>query len=109
MIRFLGGFLALCWSLAASNPLWAADYPLATRHVRYAVSGIYIDRGPNPYCGPRCGCPIPVYVKHRSLVRFYPSGFDPRTKEDVPYFSYGPVQTYVRFADPKDPDRVLTY
>ena len=36
--------------------------------------------GPNPYCGPRCGCPIAVQVRHRSLEQDYPSAFDPRTK-----------------------------
>ncbi|MCP3460096.1 hypothetical protein [Bradyrhizobium sp. CCGUVB23] len=102
-------FLALASSLtvASAAPSFAADYavPPITRH---AATVPYIDRGPNPYCGPRCGCPIVARVRHHSLEQAYSYTFDPRTR-DEPHYYYGPVRTYVRYANPAYPEQVLTY
>ncbi|QQO13566.1 hypothetical protein JJB99_29860 [Bradyrhizobium diazoefficiens] len=109
-MRSFLGVLALASSLTISAaPSFAADYavpPVAVRHVSRVP---YIDRGPNPYCGPRCGCPIVVHVRHRSLERYYPSSFDPRTKNDDPNYAYGRIRSYARFAHPAFPERVLEY
>jgi hypothetical protein len=70
-------------------PAVAADYPVAG--VRHAY-----ERQANPYCGPRCGCPVVTFVRHRELRMGYPSSFDPRVK-DEPHYFYGPVRTYARF------------
>ena len=77
-------------------PARAADYAVQPRKARVAASLLQIDRGPNPYCGPRCGCPAAVYVRHRSLEASYPYTVDPRTKSDEPRYSYGPNRTYIR-------------
>jgi hypothetical protein len=106
-MRSFFGLVALIFGLSASVTLsYAADYavPLA----RHAERAPYIDRGPNPYCGPRCGCPTVVQVRHKSLQQAYPSGFDPRTRDEPQYY-YGPVRKYVRYVNPLDPERVLSY
>jgi hypothetical protein len=90
-------------------PALAADYAAVPRQQRHAARVLQIDRGPNPYCGPRCGCPIVVHVRHRSLGRAYAFGFDPRTRDDEPRYFYGPARTYARFANPNYPERVLEY
>jgi hypothetical protein len=109
-MRSFLGILALASSLTVSAaPSFAADYAVPPVAVRHASRVPFIDRGPNPYCGPRCGCPIVVHVRHRSLERYYPSGFDPRTKSDDPNYAYGRVRTYARFAHPAFPERVLEY
>lgn len=109
MLRSFFGLLALTSCLTISiAPTRAADYAVRLRQPHYAAPVVQIDRGPNPYCGPRCGCPTEVRVRHRSLVQYYPSGFDPRTRE-APYYAYGPNRTYVRYVNPRDPDRVLHY
>jgi hypothetical protein len=89
-------------------PAFAADYAVQPRQARYATPVLQIDRGPNPSCGPRCGCPIVVHARHRSLGQAYPYGFDPRTR-DEPLYYYGPSRTYVRYANPRNPDLVLQY
>lgn len=95
--------------VSVAIPAAAADYAIPAR-VPARVSAVpFIDRGPNPYCGPRCGCPIVVHVRHRSLERYYPSGFDPRTKNDDPNYVYGRVRTYARYVYPASPERVLQY
>lgn len=86
-IAMIGLFLCLSAGSAV-----AADYALAPAP-RVAA---YVDRGPNPYCGPRCGCPTVTYVRHRQLVQFLPSSFDPRTR-DEPYYTFGSVRTYSRY------------
>lgn len=83
----LVGFLAL----VISGSAFAADYAIPTKAVSAAD-----ERGPSPYCGLRCGCPVADYVRHRQLVQYYPSSFDPRTR-DEPHFAYGSVRTYPRF------------
>ena len=109
-MRSLLGLFALVSSLAVfATPSFAADYAVPAVAVRHASSIPYIDRGPNPYCGPRCGCPIVVHVRHRSLERYYPSSFDPRTRNEDPNYAYGRVRTYARFANPAFPERVLDY
>ena len=110
MSRSLLGLLALTSGLLISAaPAMAADYAVQPRQARYASPVLQIDRGPNPYCGPRCGCPEVVRVRHRSLVQYYPSEFDPRTRNDEPYYTYGGSRTYVRYVNPRDPERVLQY
>ena len=107
MSRTLLGLLVLGSSVIASAlPASAADLTVYPRHQRADV--LQIDRGPNPYCGPRCGCPETVHVRHRSLVRYYPSNFDPRTR-DEPLYAYGPNRTYVRYVNPRNPDLVFQY
>jgi hypothetical protein len=109
-MRSLLGLLALASSLTVSAPGFAADYAVpAASSARHASRVPYIDRGPNPYCGPRCGCPIVVHVRHRSLERAYSYAFDPRTKNEEPNYYYGRVRTYARFANPANPDLVLQY
>jgi hypothetical protein len=106
-MRSILGLLTLTlgmWTLV--TPSYAADYAVPAR--RTAARIPYIDRGPNPYCGPRCGCPTVAQVRHRSLQQAYPATFDPRTR-DEPHYYYGPVRTYVRYVNPLDPERVLTY
>lgn len=73
---------------------FAADYAVPIKE-RAAVSAAD-ERGANPYCGLRCGCPVADYVRHRQLIQYYPSSFDPRTR-DEPYFAYGSSRTYPRF------------
>ncbi|MGY4626731.1 hypothetical protein [Bradyrhizobium sp. USDA 4486] len=108
-MRSLFGFLALATSLTAvASPSLAADYAVPPVAVRHATAVPYIDRGPNPYCGPRCGCPIVVHVRHRSLGQAYSYAFDPRTR-DEPHYYYGRVRTYARYANPAFPERVLQY
>jgi hypothetical protein len=108
MSRRLLGLLVLGSSVIVSAmPAGAADYAVYPRHQRAAV--LQIDRGPNPYCGPRCGCPITVRVRHRSLERAYSYAFDPRTKSDDPHYYYGANRTYVRYANPAYPEGVLQY
>ena len=104
----LGLFMLVSTLTVATVPSLAADYAIAPRKARYASAVLQIDRGPNPYCGPRCGCPVTLPVRHRSLVQYYPSSFDPRTR-DEPYYAYGPNRIYVRYVNPRDPDRVFTY
>jgi hypothetical protein len=107
MLRTLLGLLVLGSSvIVLALPASAADYAVYPRHQRADV--LQIDRGPNPYCGPRCGCPETVHVRHRSLVRYYPSNFDPRTR-DEPLYAYGPNRTYVRYVNPRNPDLVFQY
>ncbi|MBR0934908.1 hypothetical protein [Bradyrhizobium jicamae] len=86
----------------------AADYAVAPRVHHYASPVHYIDRGPNPYCGPRCGCPEIVRVRHRSLEQAYSYTFDPRTR-DEPHYFYGGNRNYVRYVDPRNPDLVVQY
>lgn len=109
-MRSLLGLLALGAGLTVSVSALAADYAVPTaRAVRHVTRVPYIDRGPNPYCGPRCGCPIVVHVRHRTLERAYSYAFDPRTKSDDPHYFYGPVRTYARYVDPARPDLVYQY
>jgi hypothetical protein len=109
-MRFLVGFVPFAFILAASvAPSFAADYAVAPVERHHSGQVVYIDRGPNPYCGPRCGPPIVVHVRHRSLESYYPSSFDPRTKNDEPNYAYGRARTYVRFANPAFPEHVLEY
>ena len=108
MSRTLLGLLVVGSSVIVSAlPAPAADYAVYPRHQRAAV--LQIDRGPNPYCGPRCDCPIVVHVRHRSLERAYSYGFDPRTRSDEPHYYYGGNHTYVRYANPRNPEVVLNY
>jgi hypothetical protein len=95
--------------IISAMPARAADYAVQPRQDRSAGRILQIDRGPNPYCGPRCGCPIAVHVRHRSLERAYSYTLDPRTKDDNPHYYYGPNRTYVRYAHPACPERVLEY
>ena len=94
------GFVAAALAgIAFTAPALAADYSVA--RVRHA----HVARQPNPYCGPCCGCPDVVFVRHRELRMGYPSSFDPRVL-DEPRYSYGRVRTYARFgrfADYQDP------
>jgi hypothetical protein len=83
----------------------AADLAVQFQHRQLSN---FIDRGPNPYCGPRCGCPMTVHVRHRSLVQYYPSGFDPRTRGE-PNFAYGPVRTYARYVNAACPAQAQLY
>ena len=102
---FLGLAILASSMVISALPAVAADY---TAYPRHAAPVLQIDRGPNPYCGPRCGYPIVVRVRHRSLGNGYASGFDPRTRGEPHYF-YGPNRTYVRYANPNNPERVLEY
>ena len=107
MSQTLLGLLVLGSSVIVSAlPASAADLTVYPRHQRAAV--LQIDRGPNPYCGPRCGCPESIRVRHRSLVRYYPSNFDPRTR-DEPLYAYGANRIYVRYVNPHNPDLVFQY
>jgi hypothetical protein len=106
---FLGLVVLASSTVISAIPALAADYAVNPRQERYVRERVVqIDRGPNPYCGPRCGCPITVQVRHRSLVQYYPSSFDPRTK-DEPHYSYGANRTYVRYANPRYPESVVDY
>lgn len=106
-MRSIFGLVALIWCLSTLvTPSYAADYAIPV--VKHATRVPYIDRGPNPYCGPRCGCPTVVQVRHKSLQQAYSYTFDPRTR-DEPHYYYGSVRTYVRYANPLDPQRVLAY
>jgi hypothetical protein len=109
MLRLLSSVvLAALVGLASAGTAAAADYAVSPSY-RSQPSVAYIDRGPNPYCGPRCGCPTVVHVRHRSLVRFYTSTtFDPRTR-DEPYYAYGPVRTYARYANAACLEKVMQY
>ena len=110
MSRSLLGLIALASAtIVSATSARAADYAIYPRHERHADRVLQIDRGPNPYCGPRCGCPIVVHVRHRSLIQVYPTNFDPRTKYDEPQYAYGRNRTYVRYANPAYPERVLEY
>lgn len=110
MSRPYVGFVALASAVIVSViPARAADYAAHSRKARVAASVLQSDRGPNPYCGPRCGCPTAVYVRHRSLEAAYPYTLDPRTKGDEPRYSYGPSRTYVRYVNPRNPDLVFQY
>jgi hypothetical protein len=107
MSQTLLGLIVLGSSVIVSAlPARAADLTVYPRHQGTAV--LQIDRGPNPYCGPRCGCPESIRVRHRSLVRYYPSSFDPRTR-DEPYYAYGGNRIYVRYVNPHNPDLVFQY
>ena len=107
MSRTLLGLLVLGSSVIVSAlPARAADYAIYPRHQRAAV--LQIDRGPNPYCGPRCGCPESIRVRHRSLVQYYPSNFDPRTRDER-HYAYGANRIYVRYVNPRNPDLVFQY
>lgn len=105
-MRFGMGFWLMSALVVGVSPALAADYAVPTE--RRVAQIVTIDRGPNPYCGPRYGCPVTVRVRHRSLGMGYPSGFDPRTRGEPMYF-YGPTRTYVRYVDPLYPDRVWAY
>ena len=97
MSRSLLGLLVLAsGAISSALPAHAAVYAVYPRHERVASRVLQIDRGPNPYCGPRCGCPIAVQVRHRSLEQAYSSAFDPRTKGE-PHYYYGANRTYVRY------------
>jgi hypothetical protein len=107
MSRSLVGALAsalIIWAM----PACAADYTVYPRQDRSPGRILQIDRGPNPYCGPRCGCPESIHVRHRSLVQYYPSSFDPRTR-DEPHYVYGANRTYVRYVNARNPDLVFQY
>jgi hypothetical protein len=110
MSRYYVDLLALASTVIISAmPALAADYAAHPRKARPAASALQIDRGPNPYCGPRCGCPDTVYVRHRSLEAAYPYTIDPRTRSDEPYYHFGPNRTYVRYVNPRNPDLVFQY
>jgi hypothetical protein len=89
MLR-MGFFVVTLSCLISSIPAVAADYSAKP------AQRAYVTRLANPYCGPCCGCPTVRFVRHRELVMFYPSGFDPRTR-DEPRYLYGSVRTYERF------------
>jgi len=108
MRSFLGLFAVILGLSVFGTPLLAADYAVLPVKERHASRIPYIDRGPNPYCGPWCGCPIVVRVRHRTLEQAYPYTFDPRTRDEPSYY-YGGVRTYVRYANPAAPERVLQY
>jgi|GEM_PF-2894772 len=95
--------------IIAAAPACAADYAVHPRKARIAASVLHVDRGPSPYCGPRCGCCAPIYVRHRSLEQAYPYTFDPRTRSDEPHYYYGRNRTYVRYVNPRYPDLVFQY
>ncbi|WP_407147343.1 hypothetical protein [Bradyrhizobium sp. ORS 86] len=95
--------------IIAAAPACAADYAAHPRKARVAASVLHVDRGPSPYCGPRCGCCAPIYVRHRSLEQAYSYTFDPRTRSDEPHYYYGRNRTYVRYANPRYPDLVFQY
>lgn len=98
MLRYLLGFCLVCSNgILLAMPAGAADYAAHPR-ARYAT----IDRGSNPYCGPRCGCPPVTFVRHRELRQFYPSTFDPRER-DEPQYAYGAIRTYARFERQDEP------
>lgn len=105
-MRFGLGLCLVSALTACAGSALAADYAVPTE--RRVAQITTIDRGPNPYCGPKYGCPIAVRVRHRSLGMGYPSSFDPRTRGEPHYF-YGPVRTYVEFVDPLFPERVSAY
>jgi hypothetical protein len=110
MSRSYVGLVALAAAgIASVVPARAADYVAHPRKAHVAASVLQIDRGPNPYCDTRCGCPAAVYVRHRSLEAVYPYTFDPRNKSDEPRYSYGPSRTYVRYVNPRNPDLVFQY
>jgi hypothetical protein len=110
MSRSYVGLVALASTVMMfGTPARAADYAAHPRQARSAAPILQIDRGPNPYCGPRCGYPTAVLVRHRSLENGYPYTFDPRTRTDEPHYYYGPNRTYVRFPDPRNPDLVFQY
>jgi hypothetical protein len=105
---FAGLIVFASVALVSAQPGLAADLGIYPRQQRVAADVLDIDRGPNPYCGPRCGCPETIRVRHRSLVQYYPSGFDPRTRNE-PLYAYGAKRTYVRYVDPRYPDLVYQY
>lgn len=110
MSRSCIGLVALAATvIIIATPACAADYAAHPRQARSAANVLQIDRGPNPYCGPRCGCPEAVYVRHRSLERAYSYTLDPRTKSEDPHYYYGPNRTYVRYVNPRNPDLVFQY
>src|SRR3979490_2264427 len=85
----MGFLVAALVGIIFSAPAIAADYSVPrVRHASVARD--------NPYCGPRCGCPVVRFVRHRELRMGYPYSFDPRILEEPHYF-YGPVRTYARF------------
>jgi hypothetical protein len=88
---FLTAVLATLTGVIVTVPAVAADYTVYPRE-RYVT----IDRGPNPYCGPRCGCPIVTFVRHRELRQYYSYALDPRER-DEPRYTYGAMRTYARF------------
>ncbi|MGY4234674.1 hypothetical protein ACVIIW_003621 [Bradyrhizobium sp. USDA 4449] len=107
-MQSLRGVLGFAVSLTCFVvPAFAADYPVIPLQER-AERVLRIDRGLNPYCGPRCGCATEVHVRHRSLEQSYSYTLDPRTR-DEPRYSYGPARTYVRYANPRYPQGVLEY
>ena len=83
--------------ITQAMPAVAADYTVPPRE-RHATT----DRGPNPYCGPRCGCPAVTFVRHRELRQSYASSLDPRER-DEPHYSYGAIRTYARFENQVEP------
>jgi hypothetical protein len=93
MSRPFLGLVVVLSGIVLAMPAVAADYAAHPRHHQYTEIE---DRGPNPYCGPRCGCPEVTFVRHRQLVQYYSSGFDPRER-DEPHYAYGAVRTYARF------------
>ncbi len=101
--------LTACTLGVSIIPTRAADYPVRPHKARLAMSVLQINRGPNPYCGPRCGRPAAIYVRHRSLEAAYPYTLDPRTKNNGPLYSYGSIRTYVRYVNPRYPDLVFQY
>jgi hypothetical protein len=94
---FLGLVILGLIGITQAMPAVAADYAVPPRE-RHAT----IDRGPNPYCGPRCGCPAATFVRHRELRQSYASSLDPREK-DEPRYSYGAMKTYARFENQFEP------
>jgi hypothetical protein len=108
MSRFHVGLILTSTVIMSAAPAFAADYVAHPRKARSAASVVQIDRGPSPYCGPRCGGPAAVYVRHRSLEQGYSYTLDPRTRDDPHYF-YGRNRTYVRYVDPRNPDLVFQY
>jgi hypothetical protein len=110
MSRSYVGLLALASTVIIwVMPARAAGYAAHPRKAHLAASVLQIDRGPNPYCGPRWGCPGAVYVRHRSLEAAYPYTIDPRTKSDEPHYYYAPNRTWVRYVNPRNPDLVFQY
>jgi hypothetical protein len=104
MSRSILGLVVLSLSgIALAVPAAAADYDAHPRSTRYST----IDRGPNPYCGPRCGGPAVTFVRHRELRQYYASSFDPRER-DEPQYAYGAVRTYARFENRAAPEGYWT-
>jgi hypothetical protein len=85
--------MALMLAAAVTSASLAADYPVAPVKKAERASAVRT----SPYCGPRCGCPDVVFVRHREMrMGYHAETFDPREEGEPTYF-YGRVRTYARF------------